>query len=72
MIGLTLGYAIFVRVGHVDTRLISHECRPVYQHESHGGIAAFLPVYLAQVVSAGYDSAPFEIDGRNHEIDLVS
>ena len=71
MIGLTLGYAIFVKAGHPDTRVLSHECRHVQQYESHGGIAAFLPVYLAQVVSAGYGSAPFEIDARDHEIDVL-
>ena len=72
MIGLTLGYAIFVKAGHLDTRVLSHECRHVHQYESHGGIATFLPVYLAQVVSVGYASAPFEIDARNHEIDAAS
>ena len=72
MIGLTLGYAIFARTGHVDARLISHECRHVYQYESHGGIAAFLPVYLAQVVSAGYSAAPFEIDARDHEVEATT
>ena len=71
MIGLTLGYAIFLRKGRVDTRLLSHECRHVYQYEAHGGIAAFLPVYLSQVVSVGYASAPFELDARNHEINVV-
>ncbi len=72
MIGLTLGYAIFLKTGYMDTRVLSHECRHVHQYESHGGIAGFLPVYLAQVVSAGYGSAPFEIDARNHEIDAAS
>jgi len=68
MIGLTLGYAIFMLGGHGDVRLLSHECRHVYQYEAHGGIAAFLPVYLAQVVGVGYVSAPFERDARIHEI----
>lgn len=71
MIGLTLGYAIFMREGHVDIRLISHESRHVYQYEAHGGIAAFLPAYLAQVVSVGYASAPFELDAQEHEVKFL-
>ena len=71
LIGLTLGYAIFLKAGHVNTRVLAHECRHVYQYESHGGIAGFLPVYLAQVVSGGYESAPLEIDARSHEIDAA-
>ena len=69
MIGLTLGYAVFMRQGRVDTRLISHESRHVHQYETHGGIAAFLPAYLTQVASVGYASAPFELDAREHEIE---
>src|SRR5713101_3616336 len=68
MIGLTLGYAIFIYRGHLNLRILSHECRHVHQYESHGGIAAFLPLYLAQVVAVGYAAAPFEADARAHEI----
>lgn len=68
MIGLTLGYAIFICKGHLRLRFLSHECRHVQQYESHGGIAAFLPVYLAEVVSVGYAVSSFEADARSHEI----
>ena len=62
MVGLTLGYSIFICEGHLTTRLLSHECRHVYQYEQHGSIAGFLPVYLGQIVELGYDHAPSEID----------
>ena len=69
MEGLTLGYAVFILEGRGSNRLISHECRHVYQYEMAGSIAAFLPLYLQQIVSYGYDQAPYEIDAREHEID---
>ncbi len=71
MIGLTLGYGIYVCDGHVSNRLISHECRHVYQYESAGSIEAFLPVYLEQIALYGYHDAPFEKDAREHEINAV-
>lgn len=40
MIGLTLGFAIFVVEGHLTTRLLSHECRHVHQYEVAGSIGA--------------------------------
>lgn len=67
--GLTLGYAIFILAGHTSNRLISHECRHVFQYEAAGSIAKFLPMYLEQIASYGYDQAPFEVDARAHEID---
>ena len=69
--GLTLGYAVFIMAGHGSNRLISHECRHVYQCESAGSIAAFLPLYLQQIVSYGYEQAPYEVDARKHEIDVA-
>jgi hypothetical protein len=42
MAGLTLGYAVFVRAGHRSARLLSHECRHVYQYESAGSRARCL------------------------------
>ena len=70
MIGLTLGYAVFVRRGHeVSTRLLSHEFRHVYQYETLGSIAQFLPIYLHQIAQVGYREAPFEIDARANERD---
>jgi hypothetical protein len=67
-IGLTLGYAVLVCRGHeFKPRLLSHEFRHVYQYEAAGSIAAFLPVYLQQIVAFGYVDAPFEADARAHE-----
>ena len=72
MVGLTLGHSIFVCRGHKDRRLLSHELRHVHQYEQHGSIAAFLPVYLKQIVDVGYANAPLEADARAHEIDSPS
>lgn len=66
-IGLTLAYGIYVRRGHRTPRLLAHEFRHVHQYENSGSIAAFLPVYLQQVISVGYENAPLEIDARAHE-----
>lgn len=71
MVGLTLGHAVFIVARQETVRLISHECRHVYQYESHGGITAFLPIYLGQIVKYGYRNAPMEVDARNHEIHSV-
>ena len=67
MADLTLGHAIYVCHRQDSIRLISHECRHVYRYEQAGSIAAFLPLYLQQIATAGYPNAPFEIDARNHE-----
>ncbi|MFQ5799643.1 MAG: hypothetical protein ACE5H0_13260 [Bacteroidota bacterium] len=67
MVGLTLGYSIFIVQGYDTARLLSHECRHVYQHEVFGSIAKFLPVYLDQIVNVGYRDAPLEQDARAHE-----
>jgi hypothetical protein len=63
----TLGYSILVLQGHLTPRLLSHECRHVYQYETAGGIASFLPVYLQQIVTVDYDNSPLELDARAHE-----
>jgi hypothetical protein len=68
MVGLTLGYSIFVCAGHKTRRLLSHELRHVHQYERHGLIAGFLPIYLEQVIEFGYRDAPFERDAREHEL----
>jgi hypothetical protein len=68
MVGLTLGHAIFAVRGHCTRRLLSHELRHVHQYEQAGSIAAFLPVYLAQVVECGYREAAYEQDARRHEV----
>lgn len=67
MVGLTLGYSIFICRGHKTRRLLAHELRHVYQYEQHGSIAAFLPVYLGQVLQVGYEAAALERDARAHE-----
>jgi hypothetical protein len=71
MIGLTLGYGIYICDGHQDHRLISHECRHVQQYEAAGSIENFLPVYLQQIAVHGYHDAPFEVDAREHEINTI-
>ena len=71
MVGLTLGYSIFIVHGHDDVRLISHECRHVYQYETLGSIEQFLPVYLQQILEFGYYEAPLEIDARAYEITMI-
>lgn len=68
MVGLTLGYAIFIVNGHETVRLVSHECRHVYQYEQYGSIDEFLPVYLGQIVAYGYNNAPLEVDAKRHEL----
>jgi len=67
MVGLTLGYGVYICQGHGNVRLLSHEFRHVHQYEQAGSIAAFLPIYLQQIVTVGYNNAPFEIDARAHE-----
>jgi hypothetical protein len=67
-IGLTLDHSIFICEGNLTREVLSHECRHVYQYESHGGIAGFLPAYLAQILDFGYRAAPLEVDAREHAI----
>lgn len=69
MAAVTFGHAVFIRHGFETHRLVSHELRHVHQYETAGSIAAFLPVYLAQIVTVGYQQAPFEVDARRHERD---
>ena len=68
MSGLTLGYSILICHGHMRRRLLSHECRHVFQYEQAGSIALFLPLYLDSVVRVGYRDCPFEQDARAHEL----
>ncbi|MBA4108969.1 MAG: hypothetical protein C0487_05190 [Leptothrix sp. (in: Bacteria)] len=68
MVGLTLGHSIFIVHGHEDARLISHELRHVCQYESLGGLEQFIPIYLHQIISVGYNHAPLEQDARHHEV----
>jgi len=66
--GLTVGHSIFIKHGEDSIRLISHECRHVYQYELFGSIESFLGVYLMQLASVGYHQAPLEIDARVNEV----
>ncbi len=66
--GITFGYGIYVCRDALSPRLLSHECRHVYQYERAGSIGAFLADYLSQVATVGYADAPFEIDARRYEI----
>lgn len=68
MTGLTLGYSIIISRGHNTIRLLSHQCRQLYQHETCDLIAAFLPILLERSATVGYDNAPFEMDARAHEL----
>ena len=67
MVGLTLGYSVFISKVHETLRLLSHEFRHVYQYEQAGSIAALLPGYLQQVVQLGYANTAFEKDAQAHE-----
>lgn len=67
IVGLTLGYGIYICEGHKSPRLLTHEFRHVYQYEQAGSIAQFLQSYLKQIVDYGYQNAPFEIDARQNE-----
>lgn len=68
MTGLTLGHSIIIVNGHANARLVSHELRHVHQYEELGGIDGFMPIYLEQIASVGYERAPLEMDARAHEV----
>jgi hypothetical protein len=62
-LGLTLGRGVFLRRGHeADRLLLAHELRHVAQYEREGGIAAYIALYLRDLLQHGYDRAPFELD----------
>jgi len=67
MAGVTFGHGIYACTDHVTNRLLAHECRHVFQYEDAGSIAAFLPVYLQDIVECGYFESPFEADARQYE-----
>ena len=67
-VGLTLGYSVLIRRGHMTQRLLSHELRHVHQFEKAGGIADFLPLYLGSIIQFGYQNSPYEQDARDHEL----
>jgi hypothetical protein len=65
---MTLGHGIMIVSGLESRRLLAHELRHVRQYEDAGSIAAYLPLYLGQIVEFGYADAPFERDARAHEL----
>ena len=67
MAGVTFGHGIYACTDHVTNRLLAHECRHVFQYEAAGSIAAFLPVYLQEIIQYGYFESPFEADARQYE-----
>lgn len=69
--GLTLGHGIFIKEGCYSIRLLSHECRHVYQYEQADSMAKLLTRYLEEVLVHGYWNAPLEVDARDHEISNV-
>jgi hypothetical protein len=71
MVGMTLGYGIYIRQGQGSIRRLSHEFRLVHQFELAGSIAAFLPVYLGQIATFGYKKAPIEVDAWAHVRDAL-
>ena len=68
IVGMTLGYGIYICRGHRTPQLVSHECRHVYQYEQAGTIEVFLGVYLQQIAQYGYNYAPLETDAYGHEV----
>ena len=63
MIGLTLGYGIYIKNSHQkDHALCLHELVHVAQYEHFGSIRNFLKQYLAEIVQYGYNAAPLEIE----------
>jgi len=63
--GLTLGSGIFVRQdSEHDRPLLAHELRHVAQYEQHPSIAAYLSVYIPELIQFGYANAPMERDAQ--------
>ncbi len=70
MAGLTLGYSIFILKGKRSNRIISHECRHVFQYEQAGSMQMFIEEYISQLIQFGYANSPFEQDAYAHETDI--
>jgi len=65
--GITFNHGIYIKKGHRNNRLVSHELRHVHQYEKAGSIQNFLNDYIPQLLSVGYANAPLELDAQNHE-----
>ena len=68
IVGLTLGYGIYICQGRRNRTLVSHECRHVFQYEKAGSIDDFLAIYLEQIATHGYGKAPLELDAYGHQV----
>jgi hypothetical protein len=67
-LGLTLGHGVYLRTdAAVSRRLLAHELRHVAQYERYPSIAAYLAVYIPELLQHGYEQAPFERDAREAE-----
>lgn len=71
MVGLTVGYGVFILQGHYSKRLLSHECRHVFQYEEAGSVGEFMSRYLGEILEYGYMNSPLEQDARSHEVTNV-
>ena len=68
VIGLTLGYGIFIRHAYRDDlRLLVHELTHTLQYERMGGIAPFIAQYVEECMTVGYADAPLEKEARATE-----
>lgn len=68
VIGLTLGYGIFIRHAYRDDmRLLVHELTHTLQYERMGGIAPFIAQYVEECMTVGYSDSPLEKEARATE-----
>lgn len=62
----TVGYGIFVRPFYQNMRwIITHELVHVMQHERCGGTREAIKIYLNELFSVGYASAPMELEAHS-------
>jgi hypothetical protein len=67
--GLTVGCGVYLQKAAfaLSPRLLPHELRHVAQYEQAGSVAAYLAVYIPELLRHGYDAAPLEEDARRAE-----
>lgn len=71
VIGLTMGYGIFIREEYRnDRRLLVHELTHTLQCERLGGIGPFIGQYVDECIRVGYFAAPLEQEARATEKDF--
>lgn len=66
MVGMTIGYGVYVCHGYLSFNRLSHAFRYVQQYEKAGSIAAFLRRDLEHMAALEYGDAPFELDAQEH------